>query len=96
MIEKIKNIIAQQLRTDSFSIDDDADIFNDLGADSLDVVEMLMAFETAFGISVPDDDLADIRTVNDIKNYIELYAEADREYTDDDEDEDDAEIEDFL
>lgn len=96
MIEKIKNIIAQQLRTDAYDIDDDADIFDDLGADSLDVVEMLMAFETAFGISVPDDDLTDIRTVNDIKNYIELNSEADREYTDEDEEEDDAEIEDFL
>lgn len=91
MIETIKDIIAKQLQIDIDIIDDDADIFDDLGADSLDVVEMLMAVEIAFGVSVPDDEIINMRTIRDIINYIELHSDTDFEYI-----EEDDEIEDLL
>lgn len=91
MIETIKDIIAKQLQIDIDLIDDDADIFDDLGADSLDVVEMLMAVEIAFGVSVPDDEIINMRTIRDIINYIELHSDTDFEYI-----EEDDEIEDLL
>ena len=80
MIEKIKDIIVKQLQIDVDIIDDDADIFDDLGADSLDVVEMLMAVEIAFGVSVPDDEIINMRTIRDIVNYIELHSDSGFEY----------------
>lgn len=91
MIDTIKDIIAKQLQIDIDIIDDDADIFDDLGADSLDVVEMLMAVEIAFGVSVPDDEIINMRTIRDIKNYIELNSDADFEYIEEEDD-----IEDLL
>lgn len=91
MIDTIKDIIAKQLQIDIDIIDDDADIFDDLGADSLDVVEMLMAVEIAFGVSVPDDEIINMRTIRDIKNYIELHSDADFEYIEEEDD-----IEDLL
>jgi acyl carrier protein len=72
MVDAIKDIIAKQLQIDAIMIDDDADIFDDLGADSLDVVEMLMAVEVNLGVSVPDDKIVNMKTVRDIKNYIEM------------------------
>ncbi len=84
MIETIKEIIAKQLQIDVDIINDDADIFDDLGADSLDVVEMLMAVEIAFGVSVPDDEIINMRTIREIINYIELHCDGDFEYIEDD------------
>lgn len=74
MIEKIKEIIANQLGIDVDKISDDAGIVDDLGADSLDTVEMLLTIEETFGVSVPDDDVANLKTVRDISEYIEKNA----------------------
>lgn len=71
MKEKIKKIIAEQLCISVEKIADDADITKDLGADSLDVVELLMAFEDEFGVSISDEDATKIKTVNDILAYVE-------------------------
>lgn len=73
--EKISRIIANQLRADTDTVDEDADIFEDLGADSLDVVEILMAVEESFGISVPEEDVVEIRTARELTDYIENLAE---------------------
>jgi acyl carrier protein len=71
MAESIKDIIAKQLQIDADTIDSDADIFDDLGADSLDVVEILMAIEAAYGISIPDEKVVNMKTIRDITNYLE-------------------------
>ena len=71
MIEKVKELLAAQLKLDAASIDDDASILDDLGADSLEVVDMLMTIESEFGITVPDEDVPLLRTVRDVARYIE-------------------------
>ncbi len=71
MTEKIKEIIANQLGIDVDKIADDAAIIDDLGADSLDVVEMLLSIEETLGVTVPDEDAAGLKTVADIVEYIE-------------------------
>ena len=74
MLQKIKELLAKQLRIDAADIADDADIIADLGADSLDIVELLMVLEDELGISIPDDDVAELKTVSDIAEYIEERA----------------------
>ena len=74
MIERIKEAIAKQLRMSPDEIADDAAILEDLGADSLDVVEMLMTLEDEMSITIPDDDVASLRTVKDIADYLENVA----------------------
>jgi len=71
MKDKIKKLIAEQLCISVEKVADDADITKDLGADSLDVVELLMAFEEEFGVSISDEDASKIKTVNDVLAYIE-------------------------
>ena len=71
MKDKIKKIIADQLCISVEKVADDADITRDLGADSLDVVELLMAFEEEFGVSISDEDASQIKSVNDVVKYIE-------------------------
>ena len=71
MKEKVKKLIAEQLCISVEKVADDADITKDLGADSLDIVELLMAFEEEFGVSISDEDAANIKTVNDVVAYIE-------------------------
>jgi acyl carrier protein len=71
MTEKIKEIIANQLGIDVDKIEDDAAIIDDLGADSLDVVEMLLSIEETLGVTVPDEDAANLKSVQDIVDYIE-------------------------
>ena len=71
MIEKVKELLAKQLRLDVATIDDDADILDDLGGDSLEVVEMLMTLESEFGIVVPDEDVIKLKTVRSVAEYIE-------------------------
>ena len=66
MKEKIKELIADQLCISADDISDDADIINDLGADSLDVVEMLMTLEEEFGVKIKDNEVDKIRSVNKI------------------------------
>ena len=74
MTEKIKEILAKQLRIDMDTIADDSNIVEDLGADSLDVVEMLMSIEDNLGIIISDDDAAKLTTVRDVADYLEANA----------------------
>ena len=71
ILEAVKEILAKQLRVDADSISDDTDIMDDLGADSLDVVEMLMSIEQEYGIVVPDEVIVTFKTVGDVAKYIE-------------------------
>ncbi len=71
MFEKIQKIIAEQLYIDSSSITEETKFIDDLGADSLDIVQMLIAMEKTFGISFGEDEIAEIKTVGDAKRLIE-------------------------
>ena len=73
MIEQIKQLIADELHIDSASIADDADIIEDLGADSLSVVTIIMNAEDEFGISIPDEAVADLRTPLAMASFVENY-----------------------
>jgi acyl carrier protein len=68
--QKVKQIIADQLGVDMEKITPEARFVDDLGADSLDVVELIMAFEEEFGIEIPDEDAEKIATVKDVIDYI--------------------------
>ncbi|MBR0028389.1 MAG: acyl carrier protein [Clostridia bacterium] len=70
MIEQIKQLIADELHIDSASIADDADIIEDLGADSLSVVTIIMNAEDEFGLSIPDELVADLRTPAAMAEYL--------------------------
>lgn len=69
--EAIREIIAKQLHIEVEDITDYADIIDDLKADSLDIVEILMAIEDSFEITIPDEDLTEIRTFRDLCDYVE-------------------------
>lgn len=71
IFEKVKTIIAEQLDIDPESVTYDSSITDDLGADSLDVVDLVMSFEDEFGVEIPDEDVENIHTVADIIKYIE-------------------------
>ena len=71
MYDRVVEIIANQLQIDVDMIDGSSKVMEDLGADSLDVVEMLMSMEESFGISVPDEDIEELVTVNDVVAYVE-------------------------
>ncbi len=71
MKEKILNIIAEKLNKKIDTLTDNAKLVEDLGADSLDVVELIMAFEDEFGITLPDEDVTKLKTIGDIIKYIE-------------------------
>ncbi len=68
--ERIKEIIADQLGVETEKITPEAKFVEDLGADSLDIVELIMAFEEEFGIEIPDEDAEKIQTVGDVINYL--------------------------
>ncbi len=72
--ERVKQIIVEQLGVDEAEVTPSASFVDDLGADSLDTVELVMAFEEAFDIEIPDEDAEKIRTVNDAVDYIEKHA----------------------
>lgn len=71
MYDRVVEIIANQLQMDADMIDGSSKVMEDLGADSLDVVEMLMTMEETFGIAVPDEDIEDLITVSDVVAYVE-------------------------
>ena len=71
---KVKEIIVSKLGVDESEVKPEASFTNDLGADSLDTVELIMEFEKAFGISIPDDKAEKIATVGDAINYIKENA----------------------
>jgi len=74
MQAKIVDIIANQLGVEKDIITPEANVVDDLGADSLDVVELVMALEEAFDLEIPDEDAENIRTVKDIFDYLEKIA----------------------
>ena len=75
MFEKIKEIIVDKLNIDDDSfIDLDTDLMEDLNADSLDAVEIIMDIEDEFDVTVDEDDVENIRTIADIINYIEEHS----------------------
>ena len=69
--EKVKQIIVEQLGVDEGDVTPNASFVDDLGADSLDTVELVMAFEEEFGVEVPDEDAEKLLTVGDVVKYIE-------------------------
>lgn len=71
ILEKVIEILAEELDLDKEEIKVENNLQDDLGADSLDVVEIVMALEDEFNIEIPDEDTANIKTVNDIVKYIE-------------------------
>lgn len=71
MLEKIKEVVAEQLDCELGEIKEDSKFIEDLGADSLDVVELVMALEEEFDIEIPDEDAEGILTVADALKYIE-------------------------
>ena len=73
MLEQIVEMIARQLRVDSGEITPETSIMEDLGADSLDIVELLMAIEDDFDIKVPDEDVPNLKTVGNIVDYVESH-----------------------
>jgi acyl carrier protein len=71
---KVKEIVADKLGVEESQITPEASFTNDLGADSLDIVELVMGFEQAFDISIPDEDAEKIGTVGDAVKYLEEKA----------------------
>ena len=71
--EKVKSIIVEQLGVDEEEVTIDASFVEDLGADSLDTVELVMAFEEEFGVEIPDEEAEKIRTVGDATTYLKEH-----------------------
>ena len=71
--ERVKQIIVEQLGVDEGEVTPTASFVDDLDADSLDTVELVMAFEEAFGIEIPDEDAEKIATVKDAVDYIQKH-----------------------
>ncbi len=71
--EKVKSIIVDQLGVNEAEVTGSASFVDDLGADSLDTIELVMAFEEAFGIEIPDDDDEKIKTFQNAIEYIEAH-----------------------
>jgi acyl carrier protein len=76
MESRLKKIVAEQLGVDESKIVPEARFTEDLNADSLDLVEMIMELEEAFGVEIPDEDAEKIMTVQDALNYIEQKLQA--------------------
>jgi acyl carrier protein len=72
--KKVKEIVAEQLGKDSNEVTNEASFIDDLGADSLDIVELVMAMEDEFGIEIPDEEAEKIKTVKDVIEYIKANA----------------------
>jgi acyl carrier protein len=72
--KKVKEIVAEQLGKDINEVTENASFIEDLGADSLDIVELVMKMEEEFGIEIPDEEAEKIKTVNDVVQYIKNHA----------------------
>ena len=77
--EKVKQIIVEQLGVEESEVTPNAHFIDDLGADSLDIVELVMTFEEAFEIEIPDEDAEKIQTVKDAVDYITAHAKPPKE-----------------
>jgi acyl carrier protein len=75
IFEKIKSLISDQLGIDAEEIKMESSFVDDLGADSLDIVELIMALETEFDLEIPDEDAEKIALVSDVVNYIKAHSE---------------------
>lgn len=73
-LEKVKEIVASQLGVEIEDVTPESSFIDDLGADSLDTVELVMALEEEFDIEIPDEEAENITTVNDAVKYIETHA----------------------
>ena len=71
---KVKEIIAKELEVDVKQLSSEAKFIEDLGADSLDIVELVMALEEEFGLDIPDEDADKLKTVGDALNYLQQHA----------------------
>ena len=71
--ERVKKIVVEHLGVDAEKVTEEASFIDDLGADSLDTVELVMAFEDEFGVEIPDDAAEKITTVGDATKYIEEH-----------------------
>lgn len=74
--DKVKAIVVEQLGVDEAEVEIDSTFIDDLGADSLDIVELIMAFEEEFNVEIPDDVAEKIKTVKDTVEYIDSIKEA--------------------
>ena len=79
--QKVKAAVAEQLGLNADDIKTDASFMDDLGADSLDLVELVMSFENEFGITIPDEDSAQLTTVQSAINYVQSKTEAGNQRT---------------
>ena len=68
--EKVKNLVVTQLGVDAGKVTNDSSFIDDLGADSLDTVELVMAFEEEFDMEIPDEDAQKMRTISDVIAYL--------------------------
>lgn len=75
VFDKVKSIIVEQLDAEEADVTMEANIQDDLGADSLDVVDLVMSIEENFDVEIPDEDVENIKTVGDIVKYIESKTE---------------------
>lgn len=73
MLEKIKEIVADSLNADVETLTEETSFKDDLGADSLDLFEMVMAFEEEFDVEIPSEDLEQINTIGDVVKYLEAH-----------------------
>ena len=71
--DRVKKIVIEHLGLEAEKVTEDASFIDDLGADSLDIVELVMAFEEEFGVEIPDDAAEKISTVNDAIEYIDSH-----------------------
>jgi acyl carrier protein len=74
--DRVKEIIAKELEVEGKQLTPEAKFIEDLGADSLDIVELVMALEEEFGIDIPDEDADKLKTVGDAMNYLKSHAPA--------------------
>jgi len=70
LVERVHALVCEQLGVDRGDVRPDANILDDLGADSLDVVELVMAIEEAFDLEIPDEDVEVMRTIADVETYV--------------------------
>ena len=74
IFEQVKKILCDQLDLDEEQVTEDSEVIDDLGADSLDIVDLVMTLEEEFDTEIPDEDIENLRTVGDIVKYIEERA----------------------